>query len=274
MYISNVKVLAIPYLVIIYWLVIAGILGYSTRMATEAMLNKKLEPPATTSIGSVQKAKNVTPSIIELFTSEGCSSCPPADRLVAKAQKEFNDRTIVLSYHVDYWNNLGWKDRFSKKEFSDRQAEYAQHLHLESVYTPQAIVNGTTQFVGSDEGTLWKAIKSYSRESNDDISIETAAIAHNKLLVKYNDTSIGNNEELIVALVLKNAVTNVQRGENSGSTLYHINVVEAISHEHDKSGIADFDLPAGFLKENYILVAFVQNKKSLEITNALKIDIL
>jgi hypothetical protein len=255
MYISNIKELTIPYLVIIYWLVFAG-------------------PPATTSIGSIQKAKNVTPSIIELFTSEGCSSCPPADRLVAKAQKEFNDGTIVLSYHVDYWNNLGWKDRFSKKEFSDRQAEYAQRLHLESVYTPQAIVNGTTQFVGSDEGSLWKAIKSYTRESNENISIETTAITHNKLFVKYQDASIGNNEELIVELVLKNAVTDVQRGENSGSTLHHINIVEAISHEHDKSGIADFDLPEGFTKENYILVAFVQNKKSLEITNALKTDIL
>lgn len=274
MYISNVKVLAIPHLVIINWLVIAGVLGYSISMATEAMPHKKLEPPAKTSIGSVQKAKNVTPSIIELFTSEGCSSCPPADRLVAKAQKEFNDRTIVLSYHVDYWNNLGWKDRFSKKEFSDRQAAYAQRLHLESVYTPQAVVNGTTQFVGSDEGSLWKAIKSYTREGNDNISIETTGIAHNKLSVKYQDTSIGNNEELIVELVLKNAVTDVQRGENSGSILYHINVVEAISHEYDKSGIADFDLPAGFLKENYILVAFEQNQKSLEITNALKMDIL
>jgi hypothetical protein len=273
MYISNAKVLTIEYLVIIYWLVIVGIIGYSTSMAMKAMLDKRSQPPARTSIGSIQKAKNLTPSVIELFTSEGCSSCPPADNLVAKAQKEFNDRTIVLSYHVDYWNNLGWKDRFSKKEFSDRQVEYAQHLHLESVYTPQAVVNGTTQFVGSDEGSLWRAIKSYARESNDNISIETTTISHNKLSVKYQDTSIGNNEELVVELVLKNAVTAVQRGENSGSTLYHTNIVEAISHEHDKSGIVDFDLPAGFLKENYILVAFVQNRKSLEITNALKMDI-
>ena len=99
-------------------------------------------------------------AVIELFTSEGCSSCPPADALVARVQKESaNEPVYILAFHVDYWNRLGWKDVFSSSEYSDRQNQYAMWLKLSSVYTPQAIVNGRTEFVGSEEGTLRNAIK-------------------------------------------------------------------------------------------------------------------
>jgi hypothetical protein len=82
-------------------------------------------------------------AVVELFTSEGCSSCPPADDLVAKIQKENNDQPVyILAFHVDYWNNLGWKDSFSSSAFSKRQNQYADWLNLRSVYTPQVIVNG------------------------------------------------------------------------------------------------------------------------------------
>ena len=96
-----------------------------------------------------------TPTVVELFTSEGCSSCPPADKLLTSAQSNFGNEIIVLSYHVDYWDRLGWKDPFSKAIFSERQRMYSQKLNLSSVYTPQAIVNGQVQFVGSDKKLLW-----------------------------------------------------------------------------------------------------------------------
>src|SRR3954452_5453128 len=90
-------------------------------------------------------------AVIELFTSEGCSSCPPADELVSRLLSENKQNIYILSFHVDYWNRLGWKDSFSDPAFSARQKQYANYLSLDGVYTPQIVVNGEHQFVGSDE---------------------------------------------------------------------------------------------------------------------------
>ncbi len=218
--------------------------------------------------------KNSLPSIVELFTSEGCSSCPPADKLVAVAQKEFNDNTIVLSYHVDYWDRLGWKDPFSKSAYSDRQRQYAQHLNLESVYTPQIIINGKTEFVGSNKAALWNAISNYKSSDNNIIETETALVNNQQLSVKYNYAALKANENVVLELVLKNASTQVKRGENSGATLSHINIVQDIVQKKESMGTATFNLPANFTKENYLIVAFIQNNESFEITNAKKITII
>jgi hypothetical protein len=159
MYISNSKVLIIPYAIILYMLIFAGVITFSAKMVTGMILKMNIEMPTINSILSVsEQTKNTSPSVVELFTSEGCSSCPSADKLVAVAQKEFNENTIVLSYHVNYWDRLGWKDPFSKAAYTDRQRQYAEHLHLESVYTPQAIVNGKTAFVGSNKTALWTTL--------------------------------------------------------------------------------------------------------------------
>ena len=97
-------------------------------------------------------------ALVELFTSEGCYSCPPADELVNKLAKENKQNVFILSYHVDYWNKLGWKDKFSKAEFTNRQQQYAAYFNKEGVYTPQIVVNGKTEFVGSDEKKLYSTI--------------------------------------------------------------------------------------------------------------------
>src|SRR5215471_13162766 len=93
-------------------------------------------------------------AVVELFTSEGCSSCPPADNAVAKLLKEHSSNVYVLGYHVDYWDNLGWRDIFSNASYTQIQKEYAKAFNLSSVYTPQIVVNGTEQFVGSNEAKL------------------------------------------------------------------------------------------------------------------------
>ena len=106
-------------------------------------------------------------AVVELFTSEGCSSCPPADKVVAKLLKEHKSNVYVLGYHVDYWDDLGWKDIFSNNIFTQRQKAYAKAFKLSSVYTPQIVVNGTEQFVGSDEGKLNNAVaKNLQQPSN------------------------------------------------------------------------------------------------------------
>src|SRR5580765_4213272 len=93
-------------------------------------------------------------AVIELFTSEGCSSCPPADEAMIDIENEFKKNVYVIGYHVDYWNYLGWKDIFSNAGWTDRQKAYAQELKLNNIYTPQVVINGSSEFVGSDVNRL------------------------------------------------------------------------------------------------------------------------
>jgi hypothetical protein len=275
MYISNSKVLVIPYAIILYMLIFAGVITFSAKMVTGMIMKMNIEMPATNSILAVsEQAKNTSPSVVELFTSEGCSSCPSADNLVAVAQKEFEENTIVLSYHVDYWDRLGWKDPFSKAAYTDRQRLYAEHLNLQSVYTPQAIVNGKTEFVGSNKKALWNAISNYKNSNYIIIETETPQVSNQQLSIKYNYAPLQTDENVMLELVLKNATTQVKRGENGGATLSHINIVQDIVQKHESKGTATFNLPANFVKENYMIVAFVQNKESFEITNAKKVTII
>src|SRR4051794_12486359 len=98
--------------------------------------------------------------VVELFTSEGCSSCPPADALLRDQQaRGLPDADLVLlGEHVDYWNHLGWRDAFSSAQFTARQQDYVAHLRLASAYTPQAVVDGRAELIGSDESELHRAI--------------------------------------------------------------------------------------------------------------------
>jgi hypothetical protein len=256
-------------------LIFAGVITFSAKMVTGMVMKMNFENPVKNTASPVfQQTKNTNPSVVELFTSEGCSSCPSADKLVALAQKEFNENTIVLSYHVDYWDRLGWKDPFSKAAYTDRQRLYAEHLNLESVYTPQAIVNGKTEFVGSNKTALWNAISNYKNSDYVIIETETPQVSNQQLSIKYNYAPLQPNENIVLELVLKNATTQVKRGENGGATLSHINIVEDIVQKHESKGTAIFNLPANFVKENYIIVAFVQNTASFEITNAKKVTII
>ena len=157
-------------------------------------------------------------ALVELFTSEGCSSCPPADALVSKVAKEKNDNVFILAYHVDYWNRLGWKDKFSKAEFSKRQQDYAGLLNLDGAYTPQIVVNGKTQFVGSDEEKLYSAInKTIENTASAQITI-SASVVNNQILVKYKADE-KSNSVLNFALVQLAGSSQVKNGENEGKFL-------------------------------------------------------
>ena len=213
-------------------------------------------------------------AVVELFTSEGCSSCPPADEVIAKLEKEITDRPVyILAYHVDYWNRLGWKDPFSSAEYSKRQNAYAGWLNLSSVYTPQVVVNGKIEFVGSQEGTLRNAITANLRKApKAELSLTDVKLAGNKAVLKYTTKGAANNSTLLLALVQKNATVEVKRGENGGRTLSHVQIVSNIQNIalNATSGEAAIALPVKFSSKNYEVIALIQDTRTGEINAATK----
>lgn len=213
-------------------------------------------------------------AVIELFTSEGCSSCPSADELVARIQKEDSDKPVyILAFHVDYWNRLGWKDVFSSADYSKRQNEYANWLNLQSVYTPQIIVNGKKEFVGSEEGTLRNAITAGLRTPAGGKLTINAQNNQGHVTVQYNIEGADKNSTLLLALVQKNGVTKVQRGENGGRTLAHVQIVRKIQTQAiaaNSKGAVNLTLPEGFNPQGYEVIGFVQNTGNGSILAAAK----
>jgi hypothetical protein len=216
-------------------------------------------------------------AVVELFTSEGCSSCPPADAVVAKIEKESAGKPIyILAFHVDYWNRLGWKDAFSSAAYSQRQNQYAHWLNLSSVYTPQIVVNGRTEFVGSEEGTLRNAIKTnLAKNAVAQINLSDITINQNKAELRYQTQGETASCVLLLAVVQKSAQTKVGRGENAGHTLSHVQIVrgiESIPLKGDK-GSASIELQKGFDAHGSEVIAFVQNMADGEITGATKVSL-
>ncbi|WP_295651637.1 DUF1223 domain-containing protein [uncultured Mucilaginibacter sp.] len=214
-------------------------------------------------------------ALVELFTSEGCSSCPPADELVAKIVKEDKNLPVyVLAYHVDYWNSLGWKDQFSSAEYSSRQRQYAGWLKLESVYTPQIVVNGKTEFVGSNESSLRSAIQNgLQKANNDQLTIDNASVNANQLTVQYETKASSANRDLLIAFVQKAGHTDVKRGENGGRVLNHVNIVREMNSISLKqpNGTATVKLPQGYNAQGWEVIGFVQNISNGEILSAQKV---
>jgi hypothetical protein len=214
-------------------------------------------------------------AVIELFTSEGCSSCPPADALVARVQKENSDKPVyILAFHVDYWDRLGWKDVFSSPEYSARQNQYARWLKLSSVYTPQIVVNGRTEFVGSEEGNLRIAIKTnLQKPAKAELTLSGIKVENDRASLQYHIEGATTNAVLLVALIGKNATIKVQRGENGGRTLSHVQIVnqlKSLSLKNDNEGTLSIALPHGFDPQKYELIGFVQNTANGEIIGATK----
>jgi hypothetical protein len=227
---------------------------------------------------SVKSGKTVKPvdkgfAVIELFTSEGCSSCPPADALVAKIQKESGDRPVyILAYHVDYWNRMGWKDAFSDAAYSDRQRQYAHWLKLGSLYTPQVVANGSKEFVGSEEPTLRNSIKTdLQKPAKAVVTLSNLRESKGKASVQYHVEGAANNSSLLVALIEKNATTKVLKGENGGRTLSHVQIVrklQSVPLNNHSNGDVSLELPPGFTPDGFEMIGFVQNNSNGEITGA------
>ncbi|HXD77189.1 MAG TPA: DUF1223 domain-containing protein [Puia sp.] len=212
-------------------------------------------------------------AVVELFTSEGCSSCPPADRLLARLQQEDReDPVFFLVFHVDYWDRLGWKDVFSRNQYTRRQYRYAAWLNLKTVYTPEAIVNGQDECVGSDESGLRRAIgKGLGQPRGVPLQLSGVRSAQGEVDWNYAVGPSGKNQMLIVAVVQKSATTAVGAGENSGQTLSHAQIVRNLTGTaitRALTGSGSMQLPPGVATRDEELIAFVQDNGSGRITGA------
>ena len=255
---------------------ISGLLGCASQSETataqtrETKQNQPTKPAET-------KAKPTV--LVELFTSEGCSSCPPADRVLSQLEKQQpngNAEIITLALHVDYWNYLGWKDEFSSKQFSERQSGYAERFKLDSIYTPQMVVDGQTQFVGSNLDTANKAISDSAKMNKADIEISHA---NDKLKVKISDAPTHDESYVWLAIAEDDLKTNVRRGENGGKTLDHVSVVREMKllgnlASTDKTFESETTLQynSAWKKENLKFVVFVQGKDSKKVFGVKKLD--
>jgi len=174
-----------------------------------------------------------TPVVVELFTSEGCSSCPPADALLQKfdSQPFPTADVIVLSEHVDYWNHIGWTDPYSSHAYSERQSSYGERLHLDGVYTPQMIVDGTREFVGSNSDDAQNAISKAAALPKIAVRIVDAKLDGDTLRahIEAGPLPAGKHSaDVILIAALNRAESHVSAGENSGRRLTHVAVVRAI----------------------------------------------
>jgi hypothetical protein len=226
--------------------------------------------------GQIRTASSVADgfAVVELFTSEGCSSCPPADEAVGRLNG-WKNNVYVLSFHVDYWNYLGWKDIFSDPSYSKRQQDYGSVFHLSSIYTPQIIINGKAQFAGSDESRLRKEIEeSLKQTSQTEIQIKMQRQDKNKIAVFCN-TAINPNLRLNLALV-QNAATNfIQRGENRGKSLTHHYIVRdfKVFSSRKDSDMVYLHIPDGLQSSGCTVIAFLQDPKTAYIVAATRSSI-
>lgn len=212
------------------------------------------------------------PVLVELFTSEGCSSCPPADAFLSRllsTQPVSDTEVIPLEFHVDYWDRLGWKDPFSSAAFTRRQQEYSRVFGSERIYTPQMVVDGAAELIGSDEREARRAIEKAAERSHLPLRV-TARAAGGVVRLSMDAPSRPADTEpidILVALAEDGLTSVVKRGENGGRTLDHVAVVRRV----EKTGALDADafvaqgewrLDPSWRRANLRAVAWLQGRKS------------
>ena len=224
--------------------------------------------------------------LVELFTSEGCNTCPPADQLLTvldQTQPIEGAQVIALSEHVDYWNRLGWKDPFSSAEFTQRQVDYEKVFNVEGPYTPQMVVDGHAQFVGSRVDSAREAIAAAERSPKADVSIAIKTSAANSvaLTVKVENVpeiSHGDSADVMVAITESGLSSNVLRGENAGHNLTHSAVTRKLfrigSVDHKGfSAEKTVSLASNWKRANMKAVVFVQERASRHVIGAAAIGL-
>jgi hypothetical protein len=230
---------------------------------------------------SIVVAKTTAPDVprkavvVELFTSEGCSSCPPADELLGHLSQDLsakNIQVIPLGFHVDYWDGLGWKDRFSSAGFTQRQEQYARALKVDGPYTPEMVVDGAVEFVGNNAGQAQQAIRQEaSHPEVATVKISSPLAEHVDIQVKA-PVAVGD-AFVMLAITEDNLTTQVGSGENGGRTLHHAAVVRDLRrlgrlHEGGFDATVPLKLAKEWKRADLRAVVFVQQGPSGKIEGA------
>lgn len=222
------------------------------------------------------------PVLVELFTSQGCSSCPPADDLLRRLIREqplSGIEVIALSEHVDYWNRLGWKDPFSSSRFTNRQEVYSVQFDGNGMYTPQAVVDGRFQMVGSDAPKLRDAILAAAQSPKARVEVRAHKTGGDRVAVSVDVRDVPENQrgdiDVMLALVEDGLTVDVKRGENASRRLCH----DAVARTLDRIGTLARDARAAVFKAeprvasdwsraNLRVVVFLQHRRSAYIVGA------
>lgn len=248
-----------------------------SRAALEEPLSEALAEP------SVRPA----PVLVELFTSEGCSSCPPADALLSRLEKTqpvAGAEVIALAQHVDYWNQLGWRDPFSYPEASARQREYARAFAKDDIYTPQMIIDGRTEFPGGSQSLALETIATAARAPKAEVTLARLADNTNGLRLgvrvgKLNGVTAGDTADVFLAVTESDLSTNVERGENTGRKLHHVGVARRVnvigSAAADKPFATETEVgfESDWRRQNLRAVVFVQERASKRVLGAATIKL-
>ena len=240
--------------------------------------------------GNAVRAGESRPGVlVELYTSQGCSSCPPADRLLGELPQQLRGdlgvEVIPLSFHVDYWNRLGWTDPFSDPAFSERQRRYARWMKEGRVFTPQLVISGREQCVGSQASCIRDAVRAEDRGSKGESAhIQIAAVRDvSSRVIKVELAVTGNrsrrSQTLFLAARQRQLVTEVRSGENARRTLHNDFVVRYLV---DAGTVADGESSATFevvvvpapewAHSDLDWVAFLQDMKTGQVSSAVWID--
>ncbi|HAA53195.1 MAG TPA: DUF1223 domain-containing protein [Myxococcales bacterium] len=214
-------------------------------------------------------------AVLELFTSQGCSSCPPADHLLSKIVRRYKGKSVfALSFHVDYWDHLGWRDPFGRRAFTAYQQRYAAIRRSRQVYTPQMIVNGRDPFVGSNRKLALSRLKRALRSApRGRLSLRLRM--HKRRLFKGSIIFQGKTKRTLlrVALVERQLRRKVLRGENAGRTLRHDNVVRLFRTYQSTHKTFLMRIPKTIQPKHTSLIVYVQRRRDLRVLAGLEVPL-
>jgi hypothetical protein len=225
---------------------------------------------AVAAVPLVAVAQN--PVVVELFTSEGCSSCPPADAVLLQLSQSGlkGEEVILLGEHVDYWNYIGWTDRFSSKQFSQRQSDYAGALRAE-VYTPQMVIDGREQFVGNDAAEVAsRIVAAAKRPMPGQVSVTREGNGRLRVAAQ---SATAVKAKVLLAITEDGLSTQVANGENGGKTLHHAAVVRSLQEigelrDGKFESIVDVPVAAGWNRNQLKAIVLLQEPKTMKIVGA------
>lgn len=261
---------------LILTMIVSGLFALALHLNRQsaAALTESEEPLVLKNTESHQRV----PVLVELFTSEGCSSCPPADALLEKlvrTQPVPGAEIIALSEHVDYWNYIGWSDPFSSAQFSQRQQTYSIAFQRDGAYTPQMVVDGEAEFVGSNPDKAWRAITQASAHAKAKVEIHPTVNSQAgflKLNVMVSDLpATSDKADVMLAITESNLASDVVRGENSGRKLRHVSVVRLLSKVGETKSRENFTaapeirLATDWNRENLRAVIFIQQRNQRRV---------